>query len=166
MSLAKIEKLSEKYSAAANKINTRVAELNQEIEALTLEANKELKRMVSTCQKARDNLYQAIEENPELFEKPRTQVFSGIKVGFAKGKDTLDMDDETTCALIAKKLPEQKNTLIQVTEKPIASAIKNLDTKTLKSIGVVVVEGEDQVVLKPTDSAVNKAVAAHLNQDK
>ncbi|MDX2350638.1 MAG: host-nuclease inhibitor Gam family protein [Porticoccus sp.] len=165
MSLSKIEKLSEKYSAAANAINARVAELNQEIEELTLAANKELKRMVSSCQKARDNLHQTITDHPELFIKPRTLVFSGIKVGFAKGKDTLEADEEKTCALITKKLPDQKGVLIKVTEKLVDSAIKNLDAKQLRSIGVKLIEGKDQVVLKPTDSAVNKAVSAHLNQD-
>lgn len=164
MSMSKIETLSEKYSASLNTLATRVATLNAEIDALHQAARSEIDKLVKACKSSRSKLHEVITANPGLFEKPRTQTFSGIKVGFAKGKDTLSFDPEQTCELIARKLPDQKQLLVKTTESPIASSLKALDEKTLKSIGVTVTEGCDEVVLKPVDTAVNKVVTALLSE--
>lgn len=162
MSLAKIEKACEKYSAACAELTDVVNSVNAQIEAIQQQHRPLLEKLAKKCGQTRVAVTDLVEENPGLFEKPKTQTFAGIKVGFQKGKDTLDMDANDTVDRILKKLPDLKATLIQTTLKPIASAIMNLDAKQQAAIGVTVVPGEDKVVVSPVDSAVSKAVAAHV----
>lgn len=166
MSLANIEGLCSKYSTAANALNDRVIKLNKKIETITQNAKAEIDELTKKCVQTRQKLHDAIDKNADLFEKPRTQIFSGIKVGMQAGAPTLEMDESKTCELILKKMPEQKTILIKTTSKPVATALKNLDNKQLKSIGVTRIDGKDSVVLKATDTAVNKSVEAHLKQAK
>ena len=166
MSLATIEKQCSTYSAAANALNNRVIKLNQKLESVTQAAKPELDALTAQCVKSRAKLHDTISNNEDLFEQPRTQTFSGIKVGYLAGSATLEMDDKKTLALIPQKLPELQTVLIKTTSKLVAAALKNLDDKQLKIIGVKRVNGEDSVVLKATDTAVNKSVEAHLKQAK
>ena len=166
MSLATIEKQCSIYSAAANALNNRVIKLNQKLESITEAAKPELDALTTQCVKARAKLHDTISQNEDLFEKPRTQTFSGIKVGYLAGRATLELDEEKTLSLIPKKLPELKTVLIKTTSNLVSAALKNLDDKQLKVIGVKRVNSEDSVVLKSTDTAVNKSVEAHLKQSK
>ncbi|MDB4352283.1 hypothetical protein OAA60_02515 [Porticoccaceae bacterium] len=166
MSLATIEKQCSTYSAAANALNNRVIKLNQKLESVTQAAKPELDALTAQCIKAHAKLHDTISQNEDLFEKPRTQTFSGIKVGYLAGRATFELDEEKTLALIPKKLPELKTVLIKTTSNLVSAALKNLDEKQLKVIGIKRVNGEDSVVLKATDSAVNKSVEAHLKQAK
>lgn len=165
MSLAKIEKAAEKYGAACLELTEAVTAANAEIEAIHQQHRPLLEKLAKKCAQARAVVHDLVSDNPECFEKPKTQTFAGIKVGFQKGKDTLDMDANDTVDRILKKLPDLKATLIQTTLKPIAAAIMNLDAKQQAAIGVTVVPGSDEVVVKPVDSAVSKAVSAHLKDN-
>ena len=110
---------------------------------------------------AQDKLYSSIKGNPELFMKPRTLVIQGIKVGMAKGKGKICIDDPAMAIkLIRKHFPEQADVLIKTEEKPVAKAIGQLTVPELKRIGVTVEEAGDQVVIKPTDSEVDKLISA------
>ena len=166
MSLATIESLCSKYSAAANALNDRVVKLNKKRESGTQAAKPEIDTLTKQCIKTRTKLKEAIRKSPQLFEEPRTYVFSGIKVGFALAPDSLDIDNAKTVDLILRKMPEQKATLIKTTHKVVQAALKNLDDRQLKIVGVTRIDGVDNIVLKAADSAVNKVVEAHLKNTK
>jgi hypothetical protein len=70
----------------------------------------------------------SIEAHPELFEKPRTVTFHGVKVGFAKGKGkvTFQHDADKVIALIEKHLPDQAELLVITERKPNKDAIAQL----------------------------------------
>lgn len=164
MSLAKIEKACEKYNAACLALTELVNQVNAEIESVHTQHRSSLEKLAKKCAQAQASLRDLIKNHPDLFEKPKTQTFAGIKVGYQKGKDTLEMDEDRTIDLILKKFPDQKDVLIKTTMKPVAAAIMNLDARQQKAVGVSVALGVDEVVVKPTDTAVNKAVAAQLAQ--
>ena len=166
MSLAKIEKAAEKYAMHCQALTDAANQANAEIEAVHQKHRTTIEKLAKGCAKAETALRDLVEGSPELFEKPKTQTFAGIKVGYQKGKDTLDMDADITVERIIKKLPDLKDSLIQTTLKPIAAAIMNLDAKQQAVIGVSVVAGMDTVVVKPVDSAISKTVAAHLQANR
>ena len=140
-----------------------VAELNGGIEALKRKHLPVIKRRVAAAAEAHAALTEAIGESAELFVKPKTVVMHGIKVGYAKGKGKIDFEDgDQVVRLIRKHCADMADVLIVTTEKPSKDALQQLDVATLKRLGCTVDESGDQVVIRPTDSNVDKLVKALL----
>lgn len=156
-----IEKRAKTLADAREVLSAIVAELNAGIEALQRDRMPALKRAVNAAAERHEALKALIEAAPELFVKPRTVVLHGIRLGYAKGAGRLDFEDEArVCALIRKHLPDQADVLIATREVPVKTALAQLAAAELKKLGVTVEGTDDQVVIRPTDSAVDKVVAA------
>ena len=151
------------YATARDHVATIVANLNAGIDALKRENMPALKRAVAAAAERHDKLNALVQQNQNLFVKPRTVVLHGVKVGFAKGKGGITYDDPAqVCKLIRKHLPDQADVLIITREVPAKDAIAQLSAADLKRIGCTVVNTGDQVVIKPADSEVDKVVDALL----
>jgi hypothetical protein len=106
-----------------------------------------------------------IKESPELFDKPRTIVLFGIKVGLGKGKGKIEWESASSVVrLIKKHFPEQADLLIKTTEKPLKKALAQLSVAELKKLGIQVDETDDQVIIKSVDSEIDKLVAKLLEE--
>lgn len=162
-SLADIEKRAKQYAEAREHLAGIVAALNEGIEALKRSHMKRLKKAVADAAEHHDALKSLIDSAPGCFVKPRSVVFHGIKLGFAKGKGKIEWDDpDQVVRLIKKYFPEQADILISTSEKPAKEALNGLTAAELKKLGVSVTEGGDAVFIKPADSAVDKMVEALL----
>ncbi|MGK2897816.1 MAG: hypothetical protein ACSLE9_03910 [Burkholderiaceae bacterium] len=140
-----------------------VGDLNANIEALKRDSMRNLKAAVRAWSEQHDKLKALIEDNPQLFERPRSVVMHGIKFGFRKGAGGLAFDDpEQVVKLIRKHFPEQFEVLVKVSETPVKTALAQLSAAELKRIAVTLQETGDEAFIKPTDSAVDKLVAALL----
>lgn len=114
---------------------------------------------------AESDLRLEVEQHPELFEKPRTIVLHGTKIGYQKGKGKLVYSDAAkVCELIRTKLPYEADSLIKVTETPITAAILNLDAATLKKLGCTIEDTGDQVVIKAVDGDMEKLLKRFLDE--
>jgi len=165
--LAEIEKLCREYAMSRNVLRERVWELEDKINELKKKALPAIRKAAEAAMERQAVLKEAIEDSPELFVKPRTQIFHGIKVGFQKGKGELKWEsDEQVVKLIKKHFPKQAETLIKTIEKPVKTALAQLSVQELKKIGVRVEETGDQVVIKSTDSEIDKLVNALLKEDE
>lgn len=163
MSMKEIERRTLALAETRERVAAIVSELNAGIEALQRANMPALRRAVAAAANKHDELKQVIEANPELFVKPRTVVLNGIKVGLAKGKGSIEFEDpEQVVKLIKRNHPDQVDVLIQTEEKPVKTALAQLSAAELKRLGVKVEGTDDVVVIKPTDSAVDKTVAALL----
>lgn len=162
--LADVESRTKRYADARSVLAGYVQELNAEIELLKRAALPRIKELVARAAQREAELKSLIESNPALFEKPRTQTFHGIKVGFRKGTGGIDWeDDEHVCKLIRKHFTkDEADLLIKTVERPIAKALTDLDVATLKKLGCTVEATGDVVVIKATDSEIEKAVNALL----
>lgn len=157
--LADIERHTRHYAKARDLLASRVQALQDEIAAAKRHKLSGIKKAVAAAAEARDKLHAAIEDSPELFERPRTLVIVGIRVGYAKGSGKLSFDHAgKVVQRIRRHFPEQAEVLIKTTETPIRKALGGLSVAELKRIGVTVEEAGDQVVIKPTDSEVDKLV--------
>ena len=125
-----------------------------------------LKARVAEVSAARDELREAIAANPELFERPRTRALEGIKVGYRKQPGRVECDEERSIARIRKLYPDREADLVRVRESLIRSALKNLDAKTLASIGATVIQVADQIVIAAADDDLDKLVDALLSDDE
>lgn len=158
-----VELATKAYADARATLNDMVDLINCQVENIYRHNAKNLKKLVGTVVEREAKLKALIEAHPDLFERPRTQVFHGIKVGYRKGKGGMDWEDEEqVLKLIKKHFPEMEDVLIKTLEEPNKSALAELPASDLKRLGITMEDTGDQVTVKPTDSAVDKAVKALL----
>lgn len=161
--LTQIESAALAYSKSREELGAIVATMQELIDATKRTYLKAIKSAVGKASARHATLKELIEANPGCFEKPKTQEFHGIKVGYRKGTGGIEFDDaDQVVALIEKHLKDLADTLIKTTKKPIKKALENLDVSDLKRIGCTVEATGDEVVIKPVDGAVEKAVNALL----
>ncbi|WP_447978114.1 host-nuclease inhibitor Gam family protein [Candidatus Nitrospira bockiana] len=166
MTLQDIEQLAKKYADARGLLSERVQDCQAEMEAVKRQALPGIKGALARAVVAHAQLVSAVEQHPELFEKPKTQIFHNIKVGYRKGKGKLEWeDDDVLVARIEKRFadqPELIEQLIIVKKKPSKAGLEELDAAELRRLGVTVEDAGDQVQVKPVDGAVEKLVNALL----
>lgn len=156
-----IERRTKLLADARAALSEIVMQLNAGIEALKRDHMRALKAAVARVAERHEELKALIEEAPDLFVKPRTVVFHGIKVGYQKGAGKIEFDDaDRVVALIKKHFPEQAEALILTTERPAKEALEQMSAADLKRLGIVVEGTADRVVIKHTDSTVDKLVKA------
>lgn len=154
---------AKKLSEARAKLAESVAALKQAMDALHRSHLPGIKRGLTPAFEAEQALRELVASAPGLFEKPKTVVLHGIKVGYQKGVGKVSWDDDDMVVrLIRKKLPDQADVLIKTEETPIKTALKQLNVKQLQSIGCEVEESGDVVVVRAIDSVIDKLVKALL----
>jgi hypothetical protein len=167
MTLSEIEKLAREFSNARTILRDRVEGLNDGITALKKRYLPGIRNAVDQAKEKHANLSDSITDSPELFIKPRTMTLFGIRFGIEKQKGKLSWDDKGVVVKLIKKLfPDSWETYIKVKEDPMKKTLATLPSADLKKLGIQVTETGDAVVIKPTDSEVDKLVDALLNEKK
>lgn len=164
--LAEIERLCKAYSLARAALKEKVEALNDEIERLKRQRLPQIRKAVELAAEKQRELTTAVEGSKELFEKPKTQIFHSIEVGFRKGKGQLVWEDEDQLIkLIHKYYPDEWENYIKVVEKPLKTALSQLSVQELKKLGITVIETGDEVVVKATDTEIDRLVNALLKDE-
>jgi hypothetical protein len=167
MSMQHIESLAREHAAARVVLRDRVQALNDEIETLKRRRLPGIRSALAEAQATKDELAVMLNDSRELFERKRTQIFHGIKVGIVKGKGVVSWASASKVVeLIKRHLADQADVLIKTEEKPVKSAIANLPSVDLKRIGCTISDTGDQVYIAPTDSEIDKIVDALLKDSK
>ncbi len=164
--LSEIEELAAWYARARSHLSCLVEDMQQKIDALRREAMPEIKSTLALVAQNHLSLKAALEESRGLFTKPKTRIFSGIKVGYVKQRGEVIVDDEeATIRRIREQLPkDQAELLIKVKESVVKGAIYDLVAGDLKRLGIKIGNDTDVPVIKPVDSEVDKLVAALLSE--
>jgi len=163
MDLSTIEKLTKDYSDERRKLAELVGIMENEVAAIKRRYIRNIRAHVDKAAGHYETLKAAVEEAPELFVKPRTIIFHGVKVGYQKGKGGIAWDDdEQVIKLIKKHFPEQAEVLIKTVETPVKKALDNLAAADIKKLGITVKDDGDQIVIKGMDSEIDKLVDALL----
>lgn len=157
--LGEIEKKAKVYGDKAETLKEAVGAYERELEIVRNKHIKTLTAVAKDAADAKDELAELIEESPSLFEKPRTVILHGIKLGFQKQKGKIVIDDNSKCVeLIHQKLPEMADALIRVEQKPDKTALAELSAKELKMLGVQVTADVDTVYIKSAGDVLQKFV--------
>lgn len=165
-SLSEIESLTKDYSGEREKLSDRIRTLEDDIAAAKRRHLPFIKKLVAAVLEKQNVLKAALIESKSLFIKPKTMIFHGVKIGFMKAKGKLHWsDDEQVVKLIKKHFPDQADVLIKTTEKPVKDALQQLSAADLKKLGITVDDTDDQVVIKSTDSEIDKFVEGLLKED-
>lgn len=165
--LSEIEKLTKDFSDARRALSERVQTLEDEITFLKRKFLPGIRRAVETASERQSSLSAAIEDSAELFVKPRTWLFHGIKIGYQKQKGKIEWEDEATVIkLIKKHFPDTWETYVKTIEKPLKAALESLSVAELKKLGVTAEETGDAVLIRSTDSEIDRLVAALLRESE
>jgi len=164
VTLVEIEASARTFSEKRTVVKELATDLQDKIAALQRQFMPRIRRAVEAATEAELDLRGLVEAAPGLFVKPKTVIFHGIKVGFVKGKGGITWDDaDKVCGLIHRHYTgAAAEALLHITEKPDKEALAKLSVAELKKIGCEVTETEDAVVVKSTDSEIDKVVTALL----
>jgi hypothetical protein len=167
MTLHEIEKLAKELSEARQNLREGLDEIETEIAAIKKKFRSAILRAVEKAAQRHEALRSAIAGAPELFVKPKTIIFHGIRCGYKKSKGEISWEDESqVIRLIKKHFPDDVETYIKATETVVKAALGGLSVADLKKIGVMVIETGDEVFIKPTDSEIDKMINALLKDEE
>ena len=165
--LNEIDVKTKTFADARGQLAQAVGDLQDELRVIERKYLPIVKRRVAVAKDAQAALRAAIEESPSLFTKPRTLTLYGVKVGYQKGKGTMDWeDDERVVLLIKRHFPKQAEILISTVEKPSKAALGELPVDDLKRLGITVEGTGDVVVIKDAAGEVDKLVKALLKEEE
>lgn len=163
MTLADIEAFARRHAAARAVLVERMQGLEDELAAVRRSHARGLKGALQTAAATESELRAAVDGARPLFERPRTRVLHGLKVGLRKQPGKLTWTDPAhVVKLIRRHRPDEADALIRVTEAPVREALKQLPARELKRLGVEIAEASDAVEVRATDTAVDKWVDAML----
>lgn len=161
VTLADIELAARELAQARDILAAESAALETEIEAAKNRRLPRLKKLVEITTESETRLHELIEGAPELFEQPRTIVFHGLKIGFEKSRERVEISDEDrTVELIERHLSALASVLISVRKAPNKGALRELPDADLKRIGCAVESSGDVVVIRRAESEVEKTISA------
>lgn len=160
---AEIERLAGDFAKQWRLLHSQARLMQEAIAAQEARWGRCLRETAALVRTARAALAAAIEANPELFERPRTVVFSGVKIGFKKGSGKLEIEDEeATIARIEKAFGPAASAYLNATVKLNKAALAELDAKSLAALGVTLEGTTDVVVISPEKSTTDKLVKTYL----
>ncbi len=166
MDMQEIEKLTKHYATAQQDLRDRVIALEDAINKLKKKELPGIRRSAVEASERQVDLRGAIAANPDLFTRPRSFTIFGIKVGFQKAKGMLSWADDTVLVKAIKKMfPDDWESKIKVTEKPLKEPLAQLPAADLKKLGITVTNDTDEVLIKSTESDIDKLVAALLKAE-
>lgn len=167
--IAVIDTLAKKYADARAALASRVQKFEDELRELQRRHVKGIKEAAAVAAQRQGELLAEVKDHPDSFVKPRTIIVHGIKVGFQKGKGRLVWDDEGKVVDRLLDYKEQINDLdpqafVETVQTPKKEMLLGVPAAVLKRLGCRIEGTEDQVVVKATDSNVDKLVAKILEE--
>lgn len=161
--LAQIEAETKLHEEARLLLSERVSAYKAGLAALERDHLPGVRRALNKVSDIEARLRALVQNHPDVFVRPRTQVLHGTKVGYQKAKGKIGFDKpERVVDRIKRLFPDQAKVLIHTQELPNKEALAKLPVADLKRLGCTVTEGGDEVVVKPVDGAVEKMVKALL----
>lgn len=165
INLATIEVATRKYADERDELNRLMRCLNDQVETIKRSALTGIKRAVAKTADKEAALRALVEAVPYLFLKPRTVLFHGIKVGWEKGKGRIVFSDpDRVVELIHKHFPDLAPGLIITKESPDKKSLTELSAAHLKRLGITIEDAADHVIIRATDSEIDKVVTALLKE--
>ena len=156
--MARIESQVRAYADVREKLAVRLKELNARMEAMTREAMPELKEMARRAAERHAQLEAVVKASPQLFIRPRTAVFHGLKVGFRRQEGRLEYEDADEVVERVRRLLPDPDPYLHTVTLPDREALAGLPPEELDRLGCRWVEGADVVVIKPVAGDLDRQI--------
>jgi hypothetical protein len=164
MNLFEINALGVKFAAARIKLKAILDIIRDGQREVMEEQRGALRAAANAANTRQADLAGAIRAHPELFTKPRSVVVDGVRFGMTTAKGKLEWEDaDEVVQSIYKRMPALADTLIHLKAAPNKEALAKLTDDQLDKLGITRQPDDPHAVLiKPTDSEVDKLVASLL----
>ncbi len=159
--ITEIDLLARQYADAQTDLDNLTNVLRLRIDNVVREHWYSLRKATTRAAERYEALYAAVNDSEAAFAQPKTRILHGVRVGFRKAKDTLQvLDAGNTVNLIKKHWPEHVDVMIATDERPVIDALEQLDDAQLKLIGCRRVPGTNEAQVKLADTDLDKVVQA------
>lgn len=159
-----IESLAKMLAGARTELVDRMQSLRREQDEIKRRRLQGIRNAVARVQAAHEELRLAVVASPALFAKPKTRLLHGIKLGYQKQRGKISWaDDDAVIELIKRHFPEQLDTLTRTKRSLVRDALSAMPAKDLRRLGVTVTDDVDAVLIKASDSDIDKLVDALVN---
>lgn len=157
-----VEECARTYARVRLELAEAAAKAELELQAVREKHAENLRNLLSLAAHRQADLEVMIDANRELFDKPRTRTVDGIKFGLRKLAGTVEIKDEArTIERIRELLPEEQGELlIRIRESVDRNAVKDLQVRDLKRLGIEIGQDTDVPVVKAVDKDIDKQIAA------
>lgn len=164
--MVRIETACLKHSEARDVLRDEIQGFQDEQEQIRRRRHKSLRDALRRYRETRQRLERNLDKCPHLFKKPKTRILHGLRVGYMKRKGkTIIKHPATTIAAIKAKFKDRVSDLISTKETVSKTALAQLTGVDLKRIGVEVTADTDVVVIKGTDSELDKLIKVLTEDD-
>lgn len=165
MNLSEIESLTRRLAEARDELSAIVTRLQLKQASLTAEFLPQIKRAVAKAADRHALVYSGIEGNRGLFVDPKTQTFSGIRVGLMKGSGKIVFHDpeQTIIGRVEDKYSKAEAAKLVDTKKTLKKkGLSTLCDGDLQSLGCEREAKGDFVYIGDADDSVAKIVDSLL----
>lgn len=162
-----IDQRCAQYRIRRDRLRALATEVNALIEGIKKSHLVEIRKALTEVAAAEIALRDAIEQSDaSLWQRTRTRVLHGVKIGWQKARGKVVMDDEAkTIERIRQLLPaDQAALLIRVRESVHKPAVYDLTAADLRRLAIAIEDDSDQLVLKDIESELDRALEALLAQ--
>lgn len=148
--LADIEAACKRATEAAEDLSGAITDLRAAIEPSIARALPRIRELLIQHRARRKAVADLVERHRALFDKPRTRIYHGVKVGLQALPEQLMLEDKDAAliARIDRELPDAAALLAPTSREVSLAAVKLLPDADLARIGGVRVAGETRVVVK------------------
>lgn len=156
-----IEIACQRYRAARDNLRLQATAVNDSLEDIKRQYLPMLRTTLSCVAEAEADLRDTVKDSPKtMWEKKRSRIIHGVKVGWSKSRGKVTFDDECKVVeRIRKLLPkEQVELLIRVSESVHKPAVYDLQASDLRRLGISIADDCDQVVVKDIESELDRAL--------
>lgn len=163
MDLTGIEKLTEQYADDRAMLGALVDELQGTLENVKRARLPKIKKAVSATAASLARLREAVADSQDLFDKPKTQIFHGVRVGYRKGKGAVEYEDEALVVARIKKIyGKDAPEYLVISERPSKAALLDLPPADLRKLGAQIEGDGEEVYIGEVDGEAEKVVSALL----
>lgn len=165
--LTEIETLAQRYAESYRQLEAAVQTLEDGVRAIKRKALPGIRRLAEESASRKSAVLAAITDSKALFEKPRSRLLAGVKVGLQKrrGKVVID-DEEATIRRIRELLPkDQAELVIHVSESVHKPAVYDLVAGDLKRLGIKIDDDTDEAIAKIAGADIENMVDTLLDKD-
>lgn len=164
MNIEQIMEMARTFARARGRVVARCGFIQRAINRLKKDNLPALAHLCQGEAQIHGELHDAIDNNRQLFEKPRTIVVDDIRIGLRKQKGKLQWDDDEKLIERIKSQFVAPEALIRVKETPNTEGLAMLSGQELKKLGVTISEDSDVVVIAAVkDTEIEKVAQQFLN---
>ncbi|VUX47881.1 conserved hypothetical protein [Candidatus Defluviicoccus seviourii] len=163
ITMAEIEALTAAYAAIRADLDTVVRKLQAHIADVRAKHRPAILRLIEEEREALADLQASIALAEDLFRRPKTRTFAGVRVGVVKTPRRLTWTDEAAVvAAIRERYPADADLMIKTEEHPVRTALTGLSDEALAALGIEVEGDCELVTVIPCKSDLDRLIEALL----